>query len=271
MKGPELLQQYEDRWDTAMGKWFPGERVVFRGKDLCTEVRDMGWMGMMLFGVTGKILPEKTIRLFELIMTFTGSFPDPRLWNNRIAALAGTVRSTANLGVSGANAVSEATIYGFRPITKALEFIKRLHGLNLPDEDLNDFVIGELRAKKTIGGYGRPIIRADERNQPLIDGARNLGIEPGPHVNLAFQVEKILQESRYKIGMNNAGLVAAYVADQNISVADYCRIITVIFLGGFLPCYIDGIEKPEGAFFPYSCERIEYKGREERTWPGEER
>lgn len=268
MKGPERLRQFEYRWETDKGKWFPGERVVFRGKDLCTEVRDMGWMGMMLLGVTGKVLPAKTIQLFELIMTFTGSFPDPRLWNNRIAALAGTTRSTANLGVSGANAVSEATIYGFRPITKALEFIQRLHRLNLPEDSLEGFVIGELRAKKTIGGYGRPITRADERNQPLIDGARKLGIEPGPHVKLAFKVEQILQESRYKIGMNNAGLVAAYIADQNISVPDYCRIVTVIFLGGFLPCYIDGLEKPEGMFFPYSCERINYKGKGKRAWSG---
>ena len=37
------------------------------------------------------------------------SYPDARIWNNRVAALAGSARSTGNLGVSAALAVSEAS------------------------------------------------------------------------------------------------------------------------------------------------------------------
>ena len=94
------LEDYEDNWETGLGAWFPGERVVFRGMDLFSDLKDMPWMGLLLFGITGRIFNKSQIQLFEAIWTISVSFPDPRLWNNCIAALAGSARSTAHLGVS---------------------------------------------------------------------------------------------------------------------------------------------------------------------------
>ena len=55
----------------------------------------------------------------------SSSYPDPRLWNNRVAAFAGTARSTGHLAVAGAMAVTEASIYGGQPILKVADFLSR--------------------------------------------------------------------------------------------------------------------------------------------------
>ena len=145
MRGPQTLLDAENNWETDMGAWFPGERVVFRGKDLFQELGDSSWMGLLLFGITGREFNEKQIRLFEGIWTICTSYPDPRIWNNRVAALAGSARSTSALGVSAATAVSEAVIYGRRPAAYSIDFMFRANkGLGL-GIDLSEIVRSELK------------------------------------------------------------------------------------------------------------------------------
>ena len=102
MQGPKQLLASEDRWVTKMGAWFPGERVVFRGKDMFHELKDISWLSLLMYGITSRRLNQRQLRLFEGVWTLCISYPDPRLWNNRVVALAGTARSTATLAIRGA-------------------------------------------------------------------------------------------------------------------------------------------------------------------------
>lgn len=120
-KGPELLARYEDNWVTAMGAWFPEGRVVLRGRDVLNDLGRRRWMELFVFGITSRESP-RLARLIEGIWAISCSYPEPRIWNNRVAALAGTVRSTGVLAVSSAIAVTEATLYGLRPIKGAMDF-----------------------------------------------------------------------------------------------------------------------------------------------------
>ena len=94
MRGPEKLLENENHWETRMGGWFPGERVVYRGQDLHVDLKDMSWMELYVYGITGRRFDEKQLKILNAIWANT-SYPEPRLWNNRVAALAGTARSTA--------------------------------------------------------------------------------------------------------------------------------------------------------------------------------
>ncbi|MBK8163900.1 MAG: hypothetical protein IPK65_12450, partial [Gammaproteobacteria bacterium] len=145
MKGPKDLLANEDNWHTRMGLVFPGERVVFRGKDLFRDPKDMRWMELLLFGITGRTFSDKQMRLFEGIWVLSTSYPDPRIWNNRIVALGGTSRSTAVLSVGGALSASEAIIYGFKPIIGAYDFIIRAREIIMLNESLESFVISEVK------------------------------------------------------------------------------------------------------------------------------
>ena len=265
MTGFELLEKNENRWVTSMGGWFPGERVVFRGHDLHHDLTDMDWMALYVYGLTGKKFSNKQLKVLNALWTYT-SFPDPRLWNNRVAALAGTARSTPTLAISAATAVSEATIYGHRPNIKAMNFLFRAKQAVDKDIDLLSVIKKELKSKRTIAGYGRPIYREDERIVHMNKLLVKVGMDQGEYVMLAKDIEKKLLQGRWRLRMNIAALAAAITADMGFSVRDFLIFSIPSFLAGMPPCYLDTKEKKEGMFFPFRCGRINYRGVERRKW-----
>lgn len=266
MNGPDVLLDREQYWVTAMGAWFPGERIVVRGKDLFREFGEAGWMALLLYGITGRLFDARQLRLFEGMWTLCTSYPDPRLWNNRIAALAGTARSTAALGISAANAVSEATLYGRRPDIRAIDFLLRTQAKLEQGADLAELVKIELRKHRGILGYGRPVVRKDERIRPMMALAEKLGFADGTYVRLAFSVEDVLSRGRWRLRMNIAATLAGLAADQGLSRREYYHFMVPSFSAGMFPCYADAFGKEEGTFFPFRCERVLYRGAGRRAW-----
>ena len=266
MKGPLELLAYEDCWKTQIGLVFPGERVVFRGKDLFHEMKDMRWMELLLYGITGRRFNENQIRLFEGIWVLSTSYPDPRIWNNRVAALAGTARSTPILAVGAALSVSEAKIYGYKPIVGAYDFIVQTKTRMAQGEALEEILLRDINKFRSIPGYSRPFGNTDERIEPLLTLADKLGFGHGEHTTLAFQIEEFFEKNRYRLKINVAALAAALSADQGLSCREYYQYLTPCFIGGMLPCFIDTQTSKEGVFLPLSCERITYEGKPPRAW-----
>ena len=266
MSGPEKLLAAEGKWSTAMGASFPGERVVFRGKDLFHDLGALSWMQLYLYGITGRIFTENQAKLFEGIWVISTSYPDPRLWNNRIGSLAGTARSTGNLGVSAAIAVSEASIYGRRPDIRAMNFLLRARRSLDAGKSLTEITENELAKFRNVYGYGRPIINVDERIEPLLKMAKELGLADGPYVKLAFAVEETLLANRWRMHMNVASLIAAIMADQGLTERQFYLYMLPTFIGGIVPCFSEANERREGTFLPLRCEQIAYAGPEKRLW-----
>lgn len=266
MKGPEKLGKQEDHWETAMGLVFPGERVVIRGKDLFHELKDMRWMELLLYSITGRRFTDNQIRLFEGIWVLCTSYPDSRIWNNRITALAGTARSTINLGIGAAVSVSEATVYGQKPVIRSIDFLIRAkNGLDT-GEKLSKIINDELAHSRGIMGYGRPLVNEDERIKPLMELATTLGFNNGQHVTLAFDIENFLLKTRYRMKMNIAALISALAADQGLSPREHYHYMVLCFTAGMFPCFIDSATGPEGSFLPLPCNRITYEGPPPRHW-----
>ena len=266
MKGPITLKQAEDNWQTDIGAAFIGERVVYRGKDLFTELNDISWFKHFIFGITNKMFSDNEIKLMEKIWSLTISYPDPRIWNNRVAAITGTSRSTGALATAASTACSEANIYGTNAGYLAMDFIIRAKKAVDNNENLIDFTLEELKRKRSIRGYGRPLVKADERIAPILKEAKKLGLGDGPHLKLAFEIEKILTNSKYRLTLNAAGIDAALMADIGFTRQDHYYATILGFSAGILPCYIDSINQKEGAFFPLSCQRVNYTGKDSRDW-----
>lgn len=264
--GLRSQKEFEEKWVTGMGAWFPGEGVVCRGKDLFSEFGGERWMHLLLYGLTARVFTEKQILMFEQIWVLCSSYPDPRLWNNRVAALTGSAKATASLGVAAGIAVTEAKIYGVPPTVTSMRFLKRVGALVDQGGDLKEIVLGELKEKRVLGGFGRPIVRKDERVVPLMSQAKQLGFSEGKHVKLAFEIEEQLQKSRLRIKMNIAALVAALATDFGLSEQEFEAWLTLAFSAGIAFCYTDASKKQEGAFFPFRCERISYQGKKTRKW-----
>jgi hypothetical protein len=264
MKGPQLLEQYVGRLVTRMGAFFPGERAVFRGHDLHASFKDIGWLELYLFGITGRRFTLQQMKVLQALWIYT-SYPDARLWNNRVAALAGTARSTGNLGIAAAIAVTEAQIYGSGVALRACEFLIRIKTGVEAGENLEMLVRAELKLRG-MAGYGRPLVTADERIAPTMALLREQGLNDGPHLKLAFEVEKILIVKNPNLRMNYAAMTAALAADFGLSPYECHLFIIPAFLAGMPPCYLEAAEKPEGRLFPLPCRVMLYEGIPRRRW-----
>ena len=265
MNGPELLLQNADILKSRMGACFPGERAVFRGHDLHVELKDMDWIELYVFGITGRRFTPQQLRLLNAIWVYT-SYPDARIWNNRVAALAGSTRSTGALGISAALAVSEASIYGRGIDVRAINFIVRTRKAIDNGSELADCVQDELKKHRGIAGYGRPLSSGDERIAPFMALARTLGLDDGPHVRLAYAVDEYLLAGRFRLRMNFAAIVPALCADIGLSPQEYYLFVFPAFLAGMPPCFIESSQRPEGTLFPLSCAHILYEGVSKREW-----
>lgn len=265
MNGPQLLEKFVGRLVTSAGAFFPGERVIFRGQDLHASLRDMDWLELYVFGITSRRFTPQQMKVLHALWTYT-SYPDARLWNNRVASLAGTTRSTGTLGIAAAMAVSEAQIYGWGAALRASEFLTRAKTQIDVGVDLTELIRAELKQHRGIAGYGRPIVSGDERILPLMALVREQGLDGGAHLKLAFEVENILLSGRWRMRMNHAAISAALAADFGMSSHEYYFFGIPAFLAGMPPCYQDAVDKPEGQFFPLPCRMMSYEGVARRPW-----
>lgn len=261
----KTLEQYEDNWVTEMGAWFPGERVVVRGVDLFEEFSSATWMEYLLFAVTGR-RDKRLAQLIESLWVISCSFPEPRLWPNRIAALSGTTRSSCALGIASATAAVDATIYGLNPITRAFDFLKIVKKALSESQQLESVVLGYLKTNRAVPGFGRPLTKKDERVEPLLNRAQELGYGGGEMVALVFEVEDVLWHSK-KMRLNIAGLNAAIAYDAGLSAKEYLTLSTQAFSAGMYPPMVDAMTKPEGTFLPLRVSRVNSVGKhEQRVW-----
>jgi hypothetical protein len=266
LKGPALLQHYAGRLRSRMGAFFPGSHAIFRGHDLHRDLKDMDWISLYLFSITGRRFSAQEVELLQAVWTYT-SYPDVRLWNNRVVGLAGSARSTGNLALSGGLAVSEAAIYGRGIDIRAIDFLQRTQKAVAAGGSLEACVHDEMAQHRSIAGYGRPLISGDERIPHLLTLMEKLGWEQGPHQRLAWELDRWLQQSRWQKRINYAGIVAAIGADLGFSPREYYLYVFAGFLAGMIPVYLEAAERPEGTLYVGPCSDISYEGPVPRAWP----
>jgi len=247
-----------------MGAWFPGEKVVLRGQDLFKSFGEKSWMSLLVYGITGRKLSDDESNLLESIWNISTSFPDPRLWNNKIAALSGTTRSTCALAISNAIAVTEASIFGGRPILRVTELLIELSQCEM--DVIETKLAAYLTKYRAIPGFGRPIVKVDERKEPVLAIAEKHGFGNGKCLQIVHRIEAAEIAKRYKLSANIAAIYGALMVDMGFSAVEAYQVSILAFSAGMFPCYIDATRKPEGAFFPIEVSQIEYFGKTSRKW-----
>lgn len=231
---------------------------------------DPEWMGRYLTGVTGRRFAARELRLLEAAWVYT-SYPDARIWNNRVAALAGSARAPGHLGLSAALAISDARIYGGGSFIRAAVFFARTRAALARGEDLDEIVGWELASGRILAGYGRPVGHADERIAPMLALAASLGLADGPTLALALALETALIRKKPQLRLNYGGLITALFADLGLGPAEYHLLMFPIFLAGIPPCYLEGATGEEGAFLPVPCRGVAYRGMARRRWTSPDR
>ena len=264
LSGPALLAHHAGRLHTSVGAAFPGSHAVFRGHDLHRELCGLEWVQLYAFGITGRHITPAQAELVQAMWTHT-SYPDARLWNNRVAALAGNARSSASLGMVAGMAVSEATTYGGQATMLCMTFLQNALRQVQAGAALADVVWAETGRSK-IYGYGRPINSNDERLPFIMALAERLGLHDGPHLALALQVEQVLLTRYPQLRMNYSALHASVIADMGMSVRELQLLRMPIFIAGMAPCVTEAAAKPERVLFATPCEAVDYSGPAPRPW-----
>lgn len=243
---------------------------MFRGHDLHADLKDMDWIELYAFGITGRRFSSQQTTVLHALWTYT-SYPDPRLWNNRVAALAGSARSTGALGIAAAIAVSEASIYGWQPEIAAADFLVRAHTKMKAGESLQDVLQQELQQHRRILGYGRPVatLQVDERIPAILARMEREQIAQGPYLQLAFEIERGLFQMGRQLPINYAAVVVAIPLDMGFSPRECYLFLQPSFLAGMPPCYLEATERPEGATFALRCSQLRYEGPVRRLWQQE--
>ena len=229
MKNQNLFDA-EDRVITKMGRSFLSERVVFRGQDLHHQLKDLSWIELYAFGITGQNYSESQVKLLNYIWLST-SYPDKSIWPNHITALAGNFRTTPALALSAGIAACEATIFGGKPFRTSIDFFIRCRQQLETGKTLKSFVNDEISTHKIIYGYGRPLASTDERVPHLIKFVKQLGINETEHFDIAIDVAKLLKGEK-GLNMNVAALYAALGADLGFNAKTFHTFMTLCFVDG---------------------------------------
>ena len=257
MKDNHILKTYA-------GKAFVGTRAVFMGYALHKDLRHLDWLELYMLSITGKKFSENEIKLLNAIWVCT-SYPDVRLWNNRVAGLAGSARSTPALALGSSLAVSDAVVYGGHPCVRIADFLIKTQEKLLEGKNLEEIVDDELKVRR-IYGYGRPINNTDERLAWLDEIAKSVGLSEGPHYKLSYQLEAILVQKNSLLKMNYAAILAALCADMGLSAKQIQLFVFPMFLAGMTPCYTEGVQNNPNSLFKLDCNDIRYTGVSPRKW-----
>lgn len=251
------LSDAYDNWVTRLGMWHIGAGVTLRNRDLLNDFTGWSWMRHYIFAVTGKEITEKQAQLLEKIWSLCGSYPDPRIWPNTVASICGTVRSTGALAVAAATAVAEAQRYGRGADIQAANFLVSIKTSLDGGIPLEKLVLNAIK-NRSLRGFGRPIRKdGDERIEPMMTFAEQHGFAQGEYIRLIFDIESVIQQSRFRhLYMNIAIVVAALALDVGLSPRDYYYYTLLSYTAGVLPCFVDALEHPPGAFLPLRCEDI---------------
>ncbi|MGC4061722.1 MAG: hypothetical protein QM749_13085 [Aquabacterium sp.] len=267
MNGPRTLAEHADIFRTKVGAAYPGSHAVFRGHEVHTDLRELDWLSLYAFGIFGRHIPSAQLQLFNSAWVWT-TYPDSRLWNNRVAALAGTTRSTPTLAISAAQALSEATIYGRGSEFRSLHFFLRTQRALDAGSTLSDHLEQFLRGGGRMAGYGRPISSVDERVPLTLGRAKELGLADGPYVALAFEIDRYFESTGRPLRMNVSALLSAFAADFGWTPREYNSFMFLTFLAGMYPCYLEAADKPPAAILALRCADVKYEGVAPRPWPG---
>lgn len=268
MSGPDILLQNEGPLRTKMGACFPGKRAVFRGQDLHSTFKNADWFDFCVYSITGRRLTQPELNVLQGIWIYT-SYPDVRLWNNRVASLAASARSTGAQGLAAGIACSEAAIFGKQPDMAICDFLARALPRVEAGELLADLIGEEIKNHKVVMGYGRPVaaVYVDERIPVTLELMKHEGVALGKHMLLALEIEKELGK---RLGrpmlMAYSTPVTAIPLDMGFSIREVYLYLQLNFYVGMLPCVIDAMDRPEGVTYPMRCERVKYDGPEARQW-----
>ncbi len=195
-------------WRTSI-TYFEPNVIRIRGYAIEEIIENLSFGDVFFLLVKGEIPRRNEGKLIEAIFV---SCCD----HGFLAPSVNAARFAASSGVPLPQAVAAGLLaigkYHGGAIEDCAALLKSL--TNASPDEIRKVIREKLARKERIPGYGHPIHTADPRIKALLRKAQELGLA-GSYVDLAFEVEKILQEEAGKpIRLNVDGIIAALVLEM---------------------------------------------------------
>lgn len=265
----EYLNSRRGKVISKTGGWFAGDGVYSHGYDMLNElVGEKSYFQILILNATGKLVERRFADWVEAIYGCL-SWPDPRIWCNQIGALAGSARASVVAATTMGSLASDSRAYGVLPLIEGITFIQNaMHAVKngSSSEEVVGRVVAANKGKPYIVGYKRPIAKGDERLEVMERVSADLGFEEGPHILLAYEIEKILLRD-FNEGMNINGFVSAFLSDMGFTAKEAYQIFSCLVSSGVTACYLDTLRQPAESFLPLQCQDVEYRGEVDRDVP----
>jgi citrate synthase len=262
----EALNNKRKKIFSTTGGWRPGKGVYSHGYSMLEElVGTHSYFQILILNATGKLVERPLANWIEAIYGCL-SWPDSRIWCNQVGAFGGEAKTTVLSGTVMGILAADSRMYGIYPIQEGANFIQKARenfSLGLTVKEIINEVIKKNRGKPNMMGYMRPIAKGDERIEAMEKITKNLGFEIGPHLKLAYKIEKELQK-RFDEGMNINGYVAAFLSDQGFSAKEMYQLFSTTVMSGVTACFLEQEKKEPDSFLPLRCDDIRYTGKEYR-------
>jgi citrate synthase len=253
---------------TQKGGWEIGKGVAIHKHSVIDELMPAGsFFQVMVLNVTGRLPERKFIHWLE--STFIGlSWPDPRIWCNKIGAMGALTKASPVVSICSGTMASDSRMYGPGTALNATAFICQAMSYCSEGGSVEDFIEkkAKLRGRLRVPGYARPFATGDERVVAMQALADSLGFEKGPHLQLAYQIQDYLMEN-YGEAINLAGYIVAFMSDQGYNADEIYRIYSMSVNSGIHAAYSETCDSPPDSFLPLRCDDIEYTGVPERSVP----
>ena len=251
------------------GGWFAGRGVFCHGYSLLDElVGEKSYFQLLILNATGRLVDRPLADWVEAIFGCL-SWPDPRIWCNQIGALAGAARTSVMAATAMGSLAADSRMYGVLPLLEGMSFIQAALCQVQAGSNAGQIVETTFAActgKPYIMGYRRPIAKGDERLEVMERVTKKLGFAIGPHMQLAYDIERYLLDN-YDEGMNINGYMSAFFSDQGFSPEQAYQICAMQVASGVTACYLDTYRRPPDSFLPLRCEDLDYQGPAARPVP----
>lgn len=255
----DYFDHYRNRIFSRKGGWLPGHGVFSHGYEVMRDfVGKLSYMQVIILNASGRLPTRELADWFEAAYICL-SWPDPRIWCNHVGALGGSMRTSCTAATCAGILASHSYAYGGKPLLFGMEFIRRALQTGMAADEIVDDEISRHGGKPIIMGYARPLAKGDERISALENVSASLGFETGPHLQLAYAIERVLQE-RFDEYMNINGYASAFLSDQGFSPTEAYRACSILVNSGVTACYADARDRKPDTFLPMRCEDVEYTG-----------
>lgn len=215
------------------------------------------WMEAWATIAGGRAFTENEIKLLEHIQVCT-SYPDMRIWNNRVGTVTVGARNPEIHGICAFMAVAEAQVYGVQVVAECSSMLANaVRACIMDHEPLEIFTARWTRRYGRIAGYGRPLHANDERNEPTFKAMERLGVVKGTHLSMALAIADVLKKKERPVLMNAGAVFTAILMDLGFSQEAIQVFITILFISGLYPCQELAMIRAPSFFTAIRCDELE--------------